>query len=78
MARIELGAKPHAVVPKAALVTDDTGSRVFVVAGAQVQERLVQLGETLGDVVAVIDGVKAGETVVVQPGPDVRDGAQVD
>jgi membrane fusion protein (multidrug efflux system) len=78
VARIELGAKPHAVVPKAALVTDDTGSRVFVVAGAQVQERLVQLGETLGDVVAVIDGVKAGETVVVQPGPDVRDGAQVD
>jgi membrane fusion protein (multidrug efflux system) len=78
VARIELGAKPHPVVPRAALVTDDTGSRVFVVAAAQVQERLVQLGEAVGDQVAVIDGVKAGETVVVQPGPDVRDGAQVD
>jgi RND family efflux transporter MFP subunit len=78
VARIELGAKPHPVVPKASLVTDDTGSRVFVVAGAQVQERLVQLGETVGDVTAVVDGVKAGETVVIQPGPDVRDGAQVD
>src|ERR1700722_18140872 len=40
VARIELGVKPHTVIPKAALVTDDTGSRVFVVAGAQVQERL--------------------------------------
>ena len=78
VARIELGAKPHPVVPKASVVTDDTSSRVFVVAGAQVQERLVQLGESVGDVTAVIDGVKAGETVVVQPGPDVRDGAQVD
>jgi RND family efflux transporter MFP subunit len=78
VARIELGAKPHAVVPKAAVVTDDTGSRVFVVTGAQVQERLVQLGEAQGDAVAVIDGVKPGEMVVVQPGPDVRDGAQVD
>jgi multidrug efflux pump subunit AcrA (membrane-fusion protein) len=43
-----------------------------------VQERLVQLGESSGDVVTVVDGVKAGEKVVVQPGPDVRDGAQVD
>jgi membrane fusion protein (multidrug efflux system) len=78
VAHIELGAKPHAVVPKAALVTDDTSSRVFVVAGAQVQERLVQLGEAVGDVVTVVDGVKTGDMVVVQPGPDVRDGAQVD
>jgi membrane fusion protein, multidrug efflux system len=78
VARIELGVKPHTVVPKAALVTDDTGSRVFVVAGAQVQERLVQLGEAVDDVVSVVDGLKAGEMVVMQPGPDVRDGAQVD
>ena len=39
---------------------------------------LVQLGAPQGDVVTVIEGVKAGEKVVVQPGPDVRDGAQVD
>jgi len=78
VARIELGSKPHAVVPKAAVVTDDSGSRIYVVAGAQVQERLVQLGATAGDVVTVVEGVKPGEMVVVQPGPDVRDGAQVD
>ncbi len=78
VARIELGAKPHVVVPKASVVTDETSSHVYIVTSAQVQERLVQLGESAGDVVTVVDGVKAGEKVVVQPGPDVRDGAQVD
>ncbi|MGD0526552.1 MAG: efflux RND transporter periplasmic adaptor subunit [Polyangiaceae bacterium] len=78
VARIELGAKPHVVVPKASVVTDETSSHVYIVTSAQVQERLVQLGESSGDVVTVVDGVKAGEKVVVQPGPDVRDGAQVD
>jgi membrane fusion protein (multidrug efflux system) len=78
VSRIELGAKPHVVVPRNAVLSDDTSSRVYVVAGSQVQERLVQLGETSGDVVTVVEGVKAGDKVVVQPGPDVRDGAQVD
>jgi membrane fusion protein (multidrug efflux system) len=78
VARIELGEKVHPVVPKAAVQADDTGARVFVVAGNQIQERLVQLGETVGDVVSVVDGVKAGENVVVRPGADVRDGVQVD
>jgi RND family efflux transporter MFP subunit len=78
VARIGLGDKPHAVVPRNAILTDDTGSRVYVVQQSQVQERLVQLGETVGDQVAVIDGVKAGENVIVSPGSDVRDGARVD
>jgi membrane fusion protein (multidrug efflux system) len=78
VARIGLGDKPHAVVPRNAVQTDDTGSRVYVVSQSQVQERLVQLGEAVGDQVAVIEGVKPGESVVVSPGPDVRDGARVD
>jgi hypothetical protein len=44
----------------------------------EVQERLVQLGEAKGNLVAVLGGVKPGEAVVLQPGPDVRDGARVD
>ena len=78
VAKIDLGDKPRAVVPKNAVQQDDTGARVYVVAGAQVQERLVQLGESQGDLVAVVEGVKPGESVVVSPGPDVRDGARVD
>jgi membrane fusion protein (multidrug efflux system) len=65
-------------VPKTAVVQDDTGARVFVVSSSQIQERLVQLGQAAGDVVAIIQGVKAGDSVVVSPGPDVRDGARVE
>lgn len=78
VAKINLGDVPRPVVPKAAVSQDDTGARVFVVSGQQIQERLVQLGEAVGDVVAVVQGVKAGDNVVVSPGPDVRDGAKVD
>jgi membrane fusion protein (multidrug efflux system) len=78
VATIDLGTKPRPVVPKNAVVQDDTGARVFVVAGSQIQERLIQLGQTAGDVIAVLQGVKAGDSVVVTPGPDVRDGARVE
>jgi len=78
VATLDLGMKPRPVVPKTAVLQDDTGARVFVVAGALIQERLVQLGQTAGDVVGVLQGVKAGDNVVVSPGPDVRDGARVE
>lgn len=78
VARIDLGDTPRPVVPKVSVAQDDTGARVYVVVAGQIQERLVQLGETVGDLTAIVDGLKAGENVVVSPGPDVRDGARVD
>jgi membrane fusion protein (multidrug efflux system) len=78
VANLDLGTRPHPVVPKSAVVQDDTGARVFVVTDGQIQERLVQLGQTAGDVVGILQGVKAGDSVVVSPGPDVRDGARVE
>jgi membrane fusion protein (multidrug efflux system) len=78
VARIDLGDSPRPVVPKASVAQDDTGARVYIVVGSQIQERLVQLGETVGDLTAIVDGLKPGENIVVAPGPDVRDGARVD
>jgi membrane fusion protein (multidrug efflux system) len=78
VAKIQLGKHPHPVVPADAIEQDDTGARVFVVVAHQVQERLVQLGERDGDLVAILDGVKPGEAVVDKPGPDVRDGARAE
>jgi len=78
VAKIQLGKHPHPVVPADSIEQDDTGARVFVVVGHQVQERLVQLGERDGDLVAVLDGVQPGEAVVVKPGADVRDGARAE
>jgi membrane fusion protein (multidrug efflux system) len=79
VARIELRERPHAVVPPAAVKREDTESRVFVVGTTkEVQERLVQLGESKADAIAILTGVKVGESVVLNPGPDVRDGAHVE
>jgi len=79
VARLELSETPRSVVPVSALKRDDTEARIFVVGPSkEIQERLVQLGESKGDVVAILGGVKMGETVVLQPGPDVRDGARVE
>ena len=77
VAQVLLANPPTPVVPSSAVVRDDTGARLYVVVGREVQERLVQLGETTGDVVAVLSGVKAGDSVVLQPGGDVRDGVRV-
>jgi membrane fusion protein (multidrug efflux system) len=79
LARIALAEQPKPVVATKALERDDSTARLFVVgADNRIQERLVRLGETKGDVVAVLSGVRPGETVVLQPGADVRDGARVE
>ena len=79
VARLELNERPEMVVPTDAVKRDETEARVYVVGPTkEIQERLVQLGATKGDVVAVLGGVKAGEAVVLSPGPDVRDGAHTE
>jgi membrane fusion protein (multidrug efflux system) len=79
VAKLQLAEKPSAVVTSKALARDDTAARLFVVgADNRVQERLVRLGESKGDMVAVLSGVHTGESVVLEPGPDVRDGARVE
>ena len=79
VARLELTERPHMVVPVAAVQRDESEARLYVVGpGKEVQERLVQLGETKGGVVTILGGVKAGEGLVLSPGPDVRDGAHVE
>jgi membrane fusion protein, multidrug efflux system len=79
VAKLELGEKPSPVVAARALATDDTAARLFVVGeDKRVQERLVRIGESKGDMVAVLSGVAKGESVILQPGPDVRDGARVE
>jgi membrane fusion protein (multidrug efflux system) len=78
VAKVALGEHPRPVVPLAAIVKDDTTQRAYVVVNGLIQERTVQLGSQVGDLVAVLAGVKTGENVVLSPSPDVRDGAKVE
>ena len=77
VARLEIAERPMAAVPATAVKKDETTARVFAVVEGRVQERIVQLGGERGDKVGLVAGVKAGDTVVDKPAPDVRDGVQV-
>ena len=63
------------VVPAKALVAHNADQTLFAVVDGHLEERVVQLGPKVGDVVAVADGVKKGEQVVVSPPPGAADGA---
>ena len=66
-ANIELnvGSQTLPSVPRASLVTRDEQSRLFVVAGGRIEERVVALGPSLGERVAVLRGVSPQDAVVV-------------
>jgi membrane fusion protein (multidrug efflux system) len=76
-ARLALGEQSVPAVPAAAVRSDGPQRHVFVVVGDRVEDRLVQVGEARQGQVPVVDGIKQGEKVVAELGPDVRDGARV-
>lgn len=76
-AQLALGEDSVPAVPKSAVRSDGSQKRVFVVTNGRVEERIVQSAEERGGAVPVLKGVKAGELVVQNVTPDVRDGARV-
>jgi membrane fusion protein, multidrug efflux system len=77
---------PVLLVPATAVIFAPYGDSVFVLDGKKgadgkdelvVQQRFVRLGERRGDLVAVVSGLKAGETVVSSGAFKLRSGASV-
>jgi membrane fusion protein, multidrug efflux system len=77
VARLETADKPLAAVPSAALVKQADVTRAFAVVNKRIEERIVQTGSERDGKTAILAGLKVGDSVVVSPSPDVRDGAQV-
>jgi membrane fusion protein (multidrug efflux system) len=65
------------LVPQTALIVDQQGTYVFIVADGKAEVRRVKLGDESGAYVVVEDGLKGGEQVVVQGMESVRPGAAV-
>lgn len=66
------------VVPVAAVQRGASGTFVFIVnPDKTVSQRTIQLGVQDGDKVAVLDGLKPGDTVVVDGADRLRDGSEV-
>lgn len=76
-ARISLGEQILPVVPRSALRNDGDSHRVFVVENGKLQERLVQIGTSVGEQISIVNALKKGERLVQVAGPELRDGIKV-
>jgi membrane fusion protein (multidrug efflux system) len=77
-AKVELGSYSAPVVPQSALRDSGISKHVFVVAQNRLEERVVETGDLVGDQVAIVKGVKAGDHVVGKVREDLRDGMRVE
>jgi membrane fusion protein (multidrug efflux system) len=77
-ARIEQAdSRPGVLAPASAVRTVSGTARVFVVTDGRAEERLVTTGQTVGDLVEITTGLKAGEQVVTSNVTQVVDGVRV-
>ena len=78
-ARIEQASpSPALLVPASAVRAGAGASRVFVLAGDHVDERVVALGDAVdGDRVEVTGGLKAGERIATSSVAQLTDGARI-
>ena len=77
-AQIEQAAMlPGLLVPATAVRTVSGTARVFVINGDRVEERVVMVGQAVGERVELTSGVKAGERVVASDVDRVVDGVRV-
>ena len=70
-------AAPATLVPARAVRTESGVSRVFVIKDGHAQERIVQLGQTEGDLVEIKGGLGAGDNVATSNTEQLSDGMAV-
>jgi RND family efflux transporter MFP subunit len=76
-ARLALGEQTLAAVPESAVRNEGTLHHVFMVVGGRLEDHLVQVDQTRGGLVPIVNGIKVGDKVVVDVTADMRDGALV-
>jgi RND family efflux transporter MFP subunit len=77
-ARIERAERTRGVlVPKEAVQVTSGTSRVFVVTGDHVEERIVTTGDIVGELIEITTGLKSGERVATKTVAQLADGTKV-
>lgn len=69
--------KPRTAINPSALISCGDKQSVFLVKDNRVVETPVTLGEKLGDMVEVLNGVRAGDRVVLKPLDKLRNGMRI-
>ncbi len=75
--RAEAKPVPGVLLPPEAVVERDGGQVVFVVRDGRAEQRSVKLGADVGKVKLATEGVKAGETVVLSPPAELKQGSTI-
>jgi multidrug efflux pump subunit AcrA (membrane-fusion protein) len=68
---------PALLVPATAIETTAGTSRVYVIKGDKVEERIVTLGVPVGQQIEVTSGLAKGETIAAAPKGHLSDGLEV-
>jgi len=77
-ARIEQpGRTPGVLVPATSVQVTSGTSRVYVIAGDHVEERIVTTGEAVGDLLEITKGLKTGERVATKNIAQLADGIRI-
>jgi RND family efflux transporter MFP subunit len=70
-------AMPGVLVPAAALQTTSGTTRAYIVSGDRIEERVVTVGQSVGDQIEIVNGIKAGERVATTNLSRLADGMKV-
>ncbi|HEU4507194.1 MAG TPA: efflux RND transporter periplasmic adaptor subunit [Pyrinomonadaceae bacterium] len=70
-------AEPAVLVPARAVVTEAGVSRVFVIRDGRAEQRVVQTGQTEGDLIEIRSGINADEQVATSNQEQLSDGVAV-
>ena len=76
-ADVVTGAHQGLAAPRGAVVFDETGAHVFVIAGGKAQRVFVTAGHDHGDEIEISGPIHAGQVVAVQGAYELQDGMAV-
>jgi len=69
--------RPRTAISKSALVNRKGNESVFLIEGKRATETPVRLGVAMGDMVEILEGVQAGDRVVLNPPDRLRPGSKI-
>jgi RND family efflux transporter MFP subunit len=69
--------RPRTAVSQSAIVNRKGKESVFLIRGNRAEETPVRLGVKIGDMIEVLEGVKAGDKIVLNPSDRLKNGSKI-